>query len=144
MLKKIKTGRIMFVAIFLLLVPMLVSAAGNKETGNDNGKTLDQEVLTLLDQVESGDLTLDEAKNQFQTLEKEYQIKAEEKKMVMKMMDEVGSGIKKSEEFKEQLKEQLQTRTRTQDRVQLQDKTTKANQPKSGTASGNGSGTGKK
>ena len=144
MLKKIKTGRIMFVAVFLLLVPMLVSAAGNKETGNDNGITLDQEVLTLLDQVEAGDLTLDEAKNQFQTLEKEYQIKAEEKKMVMKMMDEVGSGIKKSEEFKEQLKEQLQTRTRTQDRVQLQNKTTTANQTKSGTASGNGSGTGKK
>ena len=144
MLKKIKTGRIMFVAVFLLLVPMLVSAAGNKETGNDNGITLDQEVLTLLDQVESGDLTLDEAKNQFQTLEKEYQIKAEEKKMVMKMMDEVGSGIKKSEQFKDQLKEQLQTRTRTQDRVQLQDKTTTTDQTKSGTASGNGSGTGKK
>lgn len=146
--KKIKNGKILLIAVLLLIAPMVLSAAGNRESGNGAGITLDQEVISLLDQVESGELTIDEAKDKFAALEKEFRIQAEEKEMVMEMLKEVESGEKKAADCEDQLKEQLQTRERTRDRVQSEDKDEDKNKDKGQTRTnaedGSGDGTGEK
>ncbi|MCF6335836.1 MAG: hypothetical protein L3J12_08855 [Spirochaetales bacterium] len=144
MLKKIRIGRMMFAAAFLILLPMMLSAAGNMEAGNSKGITLNQEVVTLLEQVESGDLTLEEAKDQFSSLEKEYQVRVEERKMIIEMMEEVGSGAKNAEECEDQLKDQLQARERINERTQTQKGSAAGDQTKTTPSQGGGDGTGKK
>ncbi len=142
--KKIKNGKILLIAILLLIVPMVLSAAGNRESGNGTGITLDQEVISLLDQVESGELSIEEAKDQFASLEKEFQVRTEERQMVMEMLKEVGNGDKKAADCEDQLKEQLQTRERIRDRAQSKDETAVKDQTRIKAEDGSGDGTGRK
>ncbi len=144
MVKKTKNGQVLLIAAILLIVPMMLSAAGNRESGNGDGITLDQEVLLLLDQVESGELTIDEAKDQFAALEKEFQVRTEERQMVMEMLKEVGDGEKKAADCEDQLKDQLQTKERIQERTQLKDESAVKDQTRTTAADGGGDGTGKK
>lgn len=124
MLNKI-TGNKIFLIVLLLIIPIMLSAAGNKEAEKGNDITLDKEVMIILEKVESGEITLDDAKSDFMSLEKEYQISNEENVQIQKMMDDVESGVKKAEECKEQLQKQLQYRKK------IQTKTQNKEQPKS-------------
>ena len=142
--KTINNGKILLFAALLLIVPMVLSAAGNRESENGTGITLDQEVISLLDQVESGELTIDEAKDQFAALEKEFQVRTEERQMVMEMLNEVAAGEKKAADCEDQLKEQLQTRERIRDRVRSKDETAAKDQTRTKAEDGSGDGTGRK
>lgn len=124
MLNKI-TGNKIFLIVLLLIIPIMLSAAGNKEAEKGNDITLDKEVMIILEKVESGEITLDDAKSDFMSLEKEYQISNEENVQIQKMMDDVDSSVKKAEECKEQLQKQLQYRKK------IQTKTQNKEQPKS-------------
>ncbi len=142
MLKRSRNERILLLAVVLFIVPMVLSAAGNRESENGNGITLDQEVIFLLDQVESGELTLEEAKTQFLNLEKEFQVRTEERQMVMEMMEEVRDGEKRAADCADQLREQLKTRERIRERTQLKDETTAKDQTRSNTIDGSGDSSG--
>ena len=74
MLTKLTFRRIFLMTVFLLIIPMIISAAGTREGESGNGITLDQEVMDLLQQVEDGEKTLEQAKEEFLSIEKEYQI----------------------------------------------------------------------
>ena len=118
MLKKIVLNKFLFLAV-LLIVPMMLSAAGTRESEKSKAVTLDENVMTLLSQVESGELTLDEAKAEFTALEKEYQITVQERTQVQKMMKEIASGELKAEDCRNQVKDQLKTCERIQDKTRI-------------------------
>ena len=118
MLKKIAQNKFLLLAV-LLIVPMILSAAGTRESEKSKVVTLDENVMILLTQVESGELTLDEAKAEFTALEKEYQITVKERNQVQKMMKEIASGELKAENCRNQVKDQLKTPERIQDQTRI-------------------------
>jgi pyruvate formate-lyase activating enzyme-like uncharacterized protein len=141
----------MLLAALMLILPMALSAAGAQEGGNSKAITLDDNVMTMLEQLEAGDLTLEQAREDFRELEKEYQVSAEEQKQINGMMDDVAKGDRTAQDCEEPLKDQFQTREKIQEKVQdkTQDQTpdqTK-DQLKTGASEGSGSsgsGSGKK
>jgi len=118
MLKKITFRTILFMAVLLLIVPVIISAAGNREAENGKGMTSDQEVLDILERIEFEDLSIEDAKAEFMSLDKEFQFSEEERVTVQKMMDEVKLGVIKSEDCKDQLQDQLKTRERIKEQTQ--------------------------
>ncbi|MCD6396721.1 MAG: hypothetical protein J7L71_04220 [Spirochaetaceae bacterium] len=106
MLTKITFRKILFIAVLLLIIPMIMSAAGNREADNGNGITLDDKVMVFLDDLGNGK-PLEETKEAFISLEKEYKVSEDQRELVFNMMEQVKSGVLKPEDCQKQLQEQL-------------------------------------
>ena len=113
---KITFRTILFMAVLLLIIPVILSAAGNREAENEKGITLDTVVMEFLIDLEKGK-PLETVKSEFLDIEKEYKVSEDQRELVLKMMDEVNSKDKTSDECQEQLQKQLQISTRTRERT---------------------------
>ncbi len=131
MLTKITFHKILFMAVLLLIIPMIMSAAGNYEAGNGEGITLAENVQEILDKLDDDeDYTLEDGKVDFLNIEKEYQVSENQKELIFGMMEQVKLGVLKPEECEKELQEQLQQRKREQITIQTQDGTAVGTQTK--------------
>jgi len=109
------------------------------------GITLDDKVMVFLDDLGNGK-PLEETKEAFISLEKEYKVSEDQRKLVFNMMEQVKSGVLKPEDCQKQLQKQLgytykytnQNQSGTQDgtavRTQTKKMTTTMTQSKSSTS----------
>ncbi len=118
MLTKITFRAILFMAVLLLIIPMIMSANGNREADKDNGITFGADVMILLEKVQSGELTMEAAQEEFKAIEKEYPVSSEDKAQIQKMIKDVESGEQKAADCEEPLKEQLQAHERNKEKIQ--------------------------
>ena len=118
MLSKITFRTILFMAVLLLVLPMIMSARGTQESGNKIDITaLDVNIQNILKAVENKDLTIAEAKVEVLELEKEFQINAQVRAEIFKMVEDIDAGIRNPE----QCMDQLQIRDQNRDQLRTQD-----------------------
>ena len=108
MLTKITFRTILFMAVLLLIIPMIMSAEENI--------TFDNQFLYLLQQMESGELTQEKANEQVRSMGEEYSVSETKMVQVHQMMKKVANGESTSEDCQEQLK--TQEHSRLQVRIQ--------------------------
>jgi len=116
MLTKLTFRTILFMAVLLLIIPMIMSADETEESN-----TFENQFLYLLQQIETGVLTQEKANEQIRSMGEEYSVSETKMELVLEMMNKFANGESTSEDCQEQLKTQEHSRLRV--RIQTPDET---------------------
>ncbi len=130
MLTKITFRKIIFMAVLLLIIPMIMSA--------EESMTFDNQFLYVLQQMESGELSMENANERIMSMGEEYSVSEPKMEQVKKMMGDIANGNSTIEECQEQI--QTQQKNMNQDRIKIQEGTAVNTQLKLQTSESNRAG----
>ncbi len=119
------------ITVVLLILPMalMLTAQGNKEAGKGQGVLLEESYAGPLGDLESGEITPQEARDELVNMQNRFTLRNEERKVLDDLTEGVAAGDITAEQALDGLPDQLRDRTQLridepdQDRIKDQDKT---------------------
>ena len=116
--------------LLVLIVPLILSARGNMEAGNGQAVVLEENFSDLLEKLDQGEISLEEAREELKMMQNRFTIREELRIGMEDTLDAVGHRQMSPKEGMESLGDQLETQDRlrdrdpdkTQDKLQTQDK----------------------
>ncbi len=117
--------------LLVLIVPFILSARGNMEAGNGQAVVLEENFSGLLEKLDQGEITLEEAREELKMMQNRFTIREELRIGMEDTLEAVGSRQMTPKEGTESLADQLKTQDRlrdrdpdeTQDKLQTKDQT---------------------